>query len=99
MKDYRMPEVGFEIEGSRGILEVNDDRVRYALQNGERRTWFRHDLNDNVPFWLASPEYFREDKYFIDCVLQKAKAEPSFESASKVDKMIAEVRKNCGMSD
>lgn len=92
MKDYRMPEVGFSIEGSRGSLDVNDDKVELKLRNGESARWYRHDLNDNVPFWLAAPEYFREDEYFVQCVLKSCKAEPCFESASKVDKLIDEVK-------
>jgi len=96
MKDFRMPEVGFSISGSKGVLEVNDDKVELKLENSEPAKWYRHDLNDNVFFWLAAPEYFREDEYFVQSVLEGRKAEPSFESGSKVDRMIEDVMKKLG---
>ena len=93
MRNYRMPEVGFSIEGSKGSLEVNDDKVDLRLKNGESAEWYRHDLNDNVSFWLGAPEYFREDDYFVRCALKGCEAEPCFASASKVDKLIDEVKR------
>lgn len=88
IKDYRMPEIGFSVEGSKGVVQVNDDSVELRLNDGSSRRWLRHDLSDSVPFWLAAPEYYREDEYFVRCVLEGRDAEPSFNSASKVDRMI-----------
>jgi len=92
MKDYRMPEVGFTVEGSEGTIQVNDDWIKLSLRSGVSSKWHRQDLNDNVPFWLGSPEYYREDKYFVDCLLDRFKSEPCFESASKIDMMIEDVK-------
>ncbi|MGD0158834.1 MAG: Gfo/Idh/MocA family oxidoreductase [Candidatus Bathyarchaeia archaeon] len=92
MKNYRMPEVGFLVEGSKGKVQVDDDRVELKLNDGNSRRWFRHDLSDNVPFWLSAPEYYREDEYFVRCALDGFRTEPSFESACKVDKMIDDVK-------
>ncbi|MEM3090899.1 MAG: Gfo/Idh/MocA family oxidoreductase [Candidatus Bathyarchaeia archaeon] len=88
---YRMPEVGFLIEGSEGCLNVNDDELAVSLKDGTKRKWFRHDLGDHVGFWLGSPEYYREDKNFMDAVLRGEAVEPCFETAAKVDRLIDEV--------
>lgn len=90
-EDYRMPEVGFLIKGSKGKLLVNDDQVKLEPENGAPSKWYRHDLNDNVPFWLGLPEYYREDLHFVKSLVGETKAEPDFFSAAKVDKIIDDV--------
>jgi len=99
MKNYRLPEVGFFIVGSKGTMEVNDDRIVLKSNNGESSTWYRHDLNDNVPFWLGLPEYYREDHYFVKSALYNCNAEPSFYDASRVDELISQVEKQAGESE
>jgi len=89
---YRMPEVGFLIEGSQGVIDVNDDKLELILNSGKTRGWFRHDLNDTVEFWLGAPEYFREDKHFVESVLHKSPAEPNFQTSAKVDYLIDEIK-------
>lgn len=90
-EDYRMPDVGFSIIGSEGKLFVNDDQVKLEPENGVPSKMYRHDLNDNVPFWLGLPEYYREDLHFNKTLVGQTKAEPDFSSAAKVDKIIDEV--------
>lgn len=96
MEDYRLPEVGFSITGSKGELVVNDDQVRLSLRNGESSRWYRHDLGDNVHFWLALPEYYREDIHFVESIIEGKSAEPDFSAGSKVDKMIDDVETKVG---
>ncbi|MEM3697167.1 MAG: Gfo/Idh/MocA family oxidoreductase [Candidatus Bathyarchaeia archaeon] len=93
---YRIPEVGFMIEGSDGSLNVNDDELEVSLKNGKRQKWFRHGLGDFVGFWLGSPEYYREDKRFVEAALRGEPAEPCFETAAKVDRLIDEVLAKAG---
>ena len=95
---YRMPEVVVSIQGSKGIIKVNDDNVYLQVDSGAS-SWFRHDLADNVPFWLGSPEYYREDEHFFKSVLTKESAKPDFEAASKVDKLIEEIQQEAQRSD
>jgi predicted dehydrogenase len=90
--NYRMPEVGFAISGSKGVLEVNDDFVQLKLRDAKPLRWYRHDLNDNVDFWLGEPEYFREDQHFVNLSLNNGEAEPNFECAAKTDEIIAKVK-------
>jgi len=91
-KEFRMPEFGLVIHGTKGNIRVNDDEVRLELVNGESCRWYRHDLNDSVGFLLGAPEYFREDKHFIESVLNGNDAEPDFSTASKVDFLIDQAK-------
>ena len=91
MRKYRLPEIGLSISGSKGIMNVNDDKLELR-RNRRSSIWHRHDLHDDVFFWLGGPEYYREDAYFINSVVQRRDAEPSFETASKVDQIIDEVK-------
>lgn len=97
MENYRMPEAGLSVTGSEGSLMVNDDKVELSLKDGRKLTMYRHDLNDNVPFWLALPEYYREDLCFIESIEDHVRAEPDFRSGSKVDEIISQVEKVAGV--
>lgn len=98
MENYRMPEVGLSITGSEGTIDVNDDRVKLKLGDGKTFSWYRHDLDDNVSFWLGLPEYYREDLHFVESVIGRRKAEPDFHTASKVDEIIDQAEKRAGES-
>lgn len=91
-KEYRMPEFGLVVRGTKGTMMVNDDEVKLDLDNGESHHWYRQDLSDNVNFLLGAPEYFREDEYFVKSVLNGSDAEPNFQTASKVDYILDQVR-------
>lgn len=93
---YRMPEVGFLVEGSEGSLSVNDAELAISLRDGRKLKWFRHDLGDWVSFWLGSPEYYREDERFVKAVIRGESVEPCFETAAKVDRLIDEVLARAG---
>ena len=99
IKGYRMPEVVLSIKGTKGILDVNDDKVSLKLNNGDESIWYRHNLNDNVKFWLGGPEYYREDAYFVKSVTNNSLAEPSFETASKVDLLIEMIQRKAERHD
>lgn len=92
MLNYRMPEFGLLIECERGKIEVNDDRLSLTKSNGGNTKFYRHDLNDNVDFFLGETEYFRENQHFVNSILNHRIAESNFEMASKVDYIIDQVR-------
>jgi predicted dehydrogenase len=92
VENYRMPEVGMIINGSKGTITASDDKAELKLDNGKIVTWYRQDLNDNVFYWLGGPEYFREDENFIKSILKGRKAEPDFYMGSKVDQIIDQVK-------
>lgn len=99
MNNYRLPEFGMTIRGSKGVMRVDDYKVGVELDNGKSSSWYRHDLNDNVGFLLGDPEYFREDAYFIKSILEGHGAEPSFMTASKVDYVIDRVKDRAGKNE
>ncbi|MDH2902238.1 MAG: hypothetical protein PXY39_14845, partial [archaeon] len=88
---YHKPEVGVSIIGANGKIYVNDDKLSLKLNDGQKSDWSRHSLDDNVPFLLAEPEYYREDEQFMMSVRQRQKILPDFQSASKVDYLIDQV--------
>jgi predicted dehydrogenase len=97
MPNYRMPEFGLSIECSKGKIEVNDDRLVLTSGNGSNpKKWYRHDLSDSVLFSMGEAEYFRENQHFVNSVLGGRDCESSFDSASKVDFIIEQVRKKSG---
>ncbi len=57
------------------------------------KKWYRMDLDDNVGFFLGGPEYFREDKQFIDSVISRENTSSDFTSALKVDHLLEQVRR------
>jgi predicted dehydrogenase len=96
MPNYRMPEFGLSIECTKGKIDVNDDRLLMTLNNGSLEKWYRHDLNDNVYFSIGDAEYFRENQHFVNSLLKGTPCEPSFDTASKVDYLIDQVRSKSG---
>lgn len=92
MDNYRMPHFGLEIRGTKGTINVDDDKVELNV-DGDSKKWYRHDLDDNVNFMLGVPEYYREDEHFVNSVLSGNKPELSFLTASKVDYIINQVQK------
>jgi len=91
-ENYRMPNFSLTIHGANGALTVNDYNVVLEPYGGKQIQWYRPELNDNVPFLLGDPEYYREDEYFVRSILDGGKVEPSFRTASKVDQIIEQVK-------
>lgn len=91
---YRLPETGLVIEGSKGTLLVNDDKVEFKSQ-GLAKKWYRQDLADNVDFLLWAPEYYRQDLHFVQRIMnieyRFLDSISDFSQASKVDKIISQV--------
>ncbi len=92
---YRMPETGVNIEGTRGTLLVNDDKVEVKFNSGDLKRWFRQDLADIVNFVLWSPEYYREDQNFVQCLLDGRLPDSDFLEAFRIDEIIAKVTEKC----
>jgi len=93
---YRMPEVGIRMRGTNAAIEANDDFVKLATENGEQKTWYRHDLNDEVDFLLGGPEYFREDGFFVDAVKSGRDLGPELSEAVEVERIIDDALARAG---
>jgi predicted dehydrogenase len=85
---YRLPDIGLSVTGSKGTLKVTEDMVSLTLNSGKSSIWYKHDLNDFVPFFLGGSEYQRQDAQFVKAIQQSLKVEPSFRTASRVEKLI-----------
>ena len=92
MANYRLPEFGLLIECSKGNINVNDDRIFAAWNDGLVKKWYKQDLDDSVPFFLGETEYFREDRLFVDALKNHAAVKPAFAEAAKVDHLIEQVK-------
>ena len=90
--NYRMPEFGLSIHGTKGVLDVNDDEVKLSLNGSVPKRWYRHDMADNVGFLLGGPEYYRENQQFIQAIIGGEAPESSFRSTLKVDYILEQVR-------
>ncbi len=97
-KGYRLPEFGLTVRGSNGTIRATGDKVELDLDD-EKSRWFKQDLEDNVRFLLGDPEYCREDEYFINSISTNTKPETSFDSATKVDHVIDQVRRRSATDD
>lgn len=91
MENYRLPEIGLTVNGSKGILRVNDDDVELKLKTGNEHLWHRHDLNDDAAFFLGGTDYSREDEAFVGAMASGSEVEPSFRSAVMVDRLLDQV--------
>jgi predicted dehydrogenase len=91
---YRMPEFGLTVKGTKGSLSVNDDQLKLQLNYMEPKRFYRHDLGDNVGFFLGGSEYYREDMHFVDAALTGRAAISDFQSAIKVDSLIEQARRH-----
>jgi predicted dehydrogenase len=89
---YRLPEMEVEITGSDGTLLVNEDNVELTSIQGGTTVWYKHDLNDVVPFSIGGNEYQRQDNLFVNAVRRGGKVEPSFITASRVEHVIGLAR-------
>jgi predicted dehydrogenase len=92
LADYRLPEIGMTITGSRGAINVNDDRLE--LTNGaEPRRWHRQDLGDTqVPFLLGDPEYTRESEAFVAAVASgEGAGGADFAAGARVERVIDDI--------
>ena len=98
VEGYRFPEVGIAVKGSKGIVEVNDDKVALRSDDDDSFSWYRHDLNDSVAFWLGWPEYYRENECFVKSVRENRVVEPNFGSSAKVDSVIEQALQGFGDS-
>ena len=94
MENYRFPYIGLLVKGSNGMMKVDEDKVELQTDDGSSFLWHKHDLGDDVPFFIGGTEYWREDELFIRSILEGSHAEPSFQTSSKVEEIIDQVDKS-----
>lgn len=90
---YRLPEIGIELVGTNGVINVNDDQLTLKPHDAASIKLYRLNLGDNVDFLLGAPEYYRESKAFIDSISYGSVAQPDFHAALKVERIIDEYQR------
>jgi predicted dehydrogenase len=85
---YRLPDMSLTVIGDNGYLSVNEDMVQLTTKDGKSNTWYKHDLNDTVPFSIGGNEYQRQDALFVKGVREGVKVEPDFRTAAKVHQLV-----------
>ena len=90
--NYRLPEMGLTVEGTKGTMRVNEDQIELEPSDGKASLWYKHDLDDTVPFFIGGAEYQRQDDLFIKAICEGIEAEPSFQTASKVEALVDQVK-------
>ena len=94
----RLPELGLEIEGTTGSLSVTDDKLVLDLgkpsgPSGKGTTTiYRAQLEDRVDFLLGFPEFFHEDRAFIDSIVRQEQPPIPFAAATQVHRVLDEIR-------
>ncbi|MCP3684263.1 MAG: Gfo/Idh/MocA family oxidoreductase [bacterium] len=88
---YRLPEMGLLITGNNGTIRINEDLLELELNGQDSSSWYKHDLDDIVPFFIGGAEYQRQDELFIRSISDDSAAEPSFSTASKVEELVDQV--------
>ncbi len=91
---YRLPEMGLFIRGDNGTMRINEDRLELELNGKDLSLWYKHDLDDIVPFFIGGAEYQRQDEMFVRSITGNSPAEPSFLTASKVEGIVDQVNRH-----
>ena len=95
IRNYRLPEIFIEVQGTDGSLTVTDDYVKVQADKpvkgvieAGRHTVQKPAFNTGVDFLLADPEFAIEDKHFLKAVEDHVQVQPDFHTAAKVNLFI-----------
>jgi len=97
IRNYRLPEVYVEVNGTNGVLTVCDDYVKLQLEGDSATTpagtylHRRPQLQPSVPFLLGDPEFCLQDQVFQDNLQTGRSSEPDFEDAAKVNSLMDKI--------
>jgi predicted dehydrogenase len=92
MDQYRLPEVRVVLEGSKGTIKADEDKIQFEPKLGSPVTWYRGQLYDNVSFFLGGADYVRENEAFIKSIAGHECIGCDFHAGSVVDRIMEQVR-------
>ena len=98
VRNYRLPEVFLEVNGTNGVLTVCDDYVKLQLDEDRGQTRAgthmlrKPQLQPSVPFLLGDPEFCVEDEAFLQALNEKGSVDPDFSAAAKVNSLMDKIR-------
>ena len=95
VRNYRLPEISIEIQGTEGTLKVTDDFMKIEVDRGVdgviaagKHNFQKPAFKTNVEFLLGDPEFTLEDKSFLESVEGRRSVQPDFKAAAKVNELI-----------
>lgn len=92
--NHRMLETTFEIHGTKGTLVVNDDTVKLFLAEARKNYpsgWTiitRPEIEKGVAIDIGGPQFTRQDKAFIDGILNGVPLESDVSNGFKVQQIV-----------
>lgn len=95
---YRLMEIGLEIKGEDGSINVSDDEVSLEIlhstpgfEQGSYR-YTKPELYEGVDFLIGDPEYCVEDSRFLGSLHSQSVAGVDFDTAASVNDTIDKIR-------
>jgi predicted dehydrogenase len=94
-RHFRTPTMRIHVQGERGTLDVDDDRVALFLVDnaGELKSgwheWRKPDLYRGVPFDIGGTNYTAQAMQFLSAIRGSGTVESDVKSALEVQKVIA----------
>ncbi|MCE7699808.1 MAG: hypothetical protein K8E24_013665, partial [Methanobacterium paludis] len=91
MKNYRLPELKFNIQLDEGMIIVTEKYVEIysEVENGEiKEGWnkfYKQNLSGEIPVDIGGPEYTSEDLHLLNCIKEDKKTLCDFEEAAKTN--------------
>lgn len=98
VRGFRIPETKIEIFGTRGKLEVSEDRLfvshGYSNDHADGVELTAPDLYQGLDFLVGDPEYCTQDNYFLMCIQKGQRAHPDFLDAALVNETIEKIHES-----
>jgi len=94
MKNFRLPELKFNIQFDMGMATVTEKYVEiYSEVETEQlkkgwNTFYKQNLARDIPLDIGGPEYTAEDLHFLDCIIEDKDTLCNFKEAAKTNFVI-----------
>lgn len=91
MKNYRLPELKFNIQLDDGNIIVTEKYVEIysEVDNGKINVgwnkFYKQNLSGDIPLDIGGPEYSSEDLHLLNCIKEDKKTLCDFEEAAKTN--------------
>jgi predicted dehydrogenase len=94
MKNYRLPELKFNIQLDEGMITVTEKYVEIysEIENGNiKKGWnkfYKQNLTEDIPLDIGGPEYTTEDLHLLNCIKKNKKTRCDFKEAANTNFII-----------
>lgn len=91
MKNYRLPELKFNIQFEDGMIIVTEKYVEIYSEVAAGKidegwnTFYKQNLTGNVPLDIGGPEYTAEDLHLLNCIEENKNTRCDFKEAAKTN--------------